>query len=124
MNSLAKGKNTVNPINKLTVVTFTVIYILGRATADASEIAIEFFRNLFWRRNAMIVNLDFPNIIRSLFTSENIINSFPSLVRVTCPCRDRNVVELHAPTRRLLTLKTFQNHRKIMVLELLKSKSK
>ena len=84
MNSLAKGKNTVNPINKLTVVTFTVIYILGKARADASEIVIKFFRDFFWRRNAMIINLDFPNIIRSLFTSENIINSFPSLLSVSC----------------------------------------
>ena len=72
---------TCNTINQLNVVTVIVIYILGKARADANEIVIEFFRNLFWRRNAMIVNLDFLNTFRSLFiiTSENIINGFPSL---------------------------------------------
>ena len=34
-------KNTINPFNKLTVVTFIVTYILGKARADASEIVIE-----------------------------------------------------------------------------------
>ena len=71
MNFLAESENYRQPYQKLNVVTLIVIDILGKARAHANEIV--------WRRNAILVNLDFLDIIRSLFTSENTADRFPSI---------------------------------------------
>ena len=67
-------------MNKLTVVTLVIIYILGKARADTSEMLVKYLRNFLWRRNTKIANHDFPNIIRTLFALENIINGFQAFL--------------------------------------------
>ena len=73
-------KTPVNPMNKLTVVTLVIIYILGKARADTNEMLVKYLRNFLWRRNTKIVNHDFPNIICTLFALENIINGFQAFL--------------------------------------------
>ena len=38
-------KTPFNPMNKLTVVTLVIIYILGKARADTGEMLVEYLRN-------------------------------------------------------------------------------
>ena len=48
MNLQGESENYCQPINKLSVVILIVIYILGKARADASEIISEFLRYFIW----------------------------------------------------------------------------
>ena len=64
-------------MNKLTVVTLVIIYIFGKARADTSEMLVEYLHNFL---NTKIVNHDFPNIIRTLFALENIVNGFQAFL--------------------------------------------